>query len=175
MRRRRAQSGFTLMEIMVAVAILGILAAIALPSFASTSRRMLGETEVREFFGELALREEQYRLEYAAYVSTGANESSPFPANPSASAKTLGSLPAVWTALKVRPPSSRARCTYVVIAGTPTDTPGPMASAQFHFVPPERSWFYLLAQCDLDANAGTNSYYFMSSEDQTVQTLNPGR
>src|SRR5262245_17585579 len=119
--RRRSQSGFTLLEIMMSVAILGVLAAIALPSFASTSRRTLGETEVREFFGELALRQEQYQLEAARYISTGASESQTFPAAPSVGGQTLGTLPALWTALKVRPPSKKARCTYVVIAGTPAD------------------------------------------------------
>lgn len=174
-RTRTTEAGFTLMELMVTVAIIGVLAAIALPSFASTTRKSKGDSEVNAFFAELRVRQEQYQLEYGRYLSTGASETATFPLTPSAAAKPLGTLPAVWSALRVRPPQSQARCGYVVIAGTPSDTPGAIATGQFNYVKPEKNWFYILAHCDLDGNAGTDSYYFISSDGAAIQKLNPGR
>src|SRR5690606_41942966 len=58
-------------------------------------------------------------------------------------------------------------CGYVVIAGTPADSPGPLATA-FGFVKPaDRNWFYVLARCNLDGDAAVDSYYFASSVDPT--------
>lgn len=172
---RRPQHGFTLMELMITIGIIGVLAMIALPSFAHTSRRAQGNSEVNAFFGELILREEAYQLELGRYVSTSASETATFPAAPSLAARPLGPLPAIWTALKVRPPFTKARCTYAVIAGTPTDAAGPIATAQFRFTVPEKNWFYILARCDLDSDPATNSLYFASSENNVVQVVNRGR
>jgi prepilin-type N-terminal cleavage/methylation domain-containing protein len=173
-RTKQSQAGFTLMELMITVAIIGVLAAIAVPTFASTSRKTKGDAEVSAFFAELRIRQEQYQLEYGRYMSTGADETAVFP-TPSAKGTTLGTLPATWTALKVRPPESKARCGYVVIAGTPTDNPGAMATGSFGYVKPSKNWFYVLAHCDMDGSATTDGYYFISSDAATIQKLNPGR
>lgn len=171
---RGSQSGFTLIEMMVTVAIVGALAAIALPTFASESRKAKGDAEVGAFFAELAVREEQYAIERGAYLSTGTGESATFPATPSASAQALGTLPATWQTLKIRPPESSVRCGYVVIAGTSGGTAGTIAGTTFGYAPPAKNWFYVLAHCDLDGNSATDSYYLASSDDSKILKSNPG-
>jgi prepilin-type N-terminal cleavage/methylation domain-containing protein len=173
-RTRNRQSGFTLIELMVVVALVAVLATIALPSFAGQSRKAKGDAEVSAFFAELKVREEQYAVENGVYLSTGASESATFPATPSAGAQTLGTLPATWQSLKVRTPESTARCGYVVIAGIKTGTAGAMATT-FGFTVPAKNWFYLLAHCDLDGNNAVDSYYFIAGDDSKIQKTNYGQ
>jgi prepilin-type N-terminal cleavage/methylation domain-containing protein len=172
---RDRQSGFTLLEIMVVVALIGILAAIALPSFTRDTRKAKGDSEVAAFFGELKVREEQYHLENGVYLSTGASETATFPATPSATAQTLGTLPTTWQSLKVRTPESTARCGYVVIAGTKGGSAGTMATTSFAYTPPAKNWFYVLAHCDLDGNNTVDSYYFISNDNSKIQKINHGQ
>jgi type II secretory pathway pseudopilin PulG len=164
-----------LLELLVVVALVGILAAIALPSFAGESRKAKGDTEVAAFFGELKVRQEQYALEQGRYLSTGTSESATFPATPSATGQALGTLPTTWQTLKIRTPESSARCAYVVIAGTRTDSAGTMATTTFGYTPPAKNWFYILARCDLDADAAVDSYYFISNDSSKIQKTNHGR
>jgi prepilin-type N-terminal cleavage/methylation domain-containing protein len=170
---RASQSGFTLIEMMVTVAIVGALAAIALPTFAGESRKAKGDAEVGAFFAELAVREEQYAVENGRYLSTGASESATFPATPSPMTRALGTLPATWQTLKIRPPEDSVRCAYVVIAGN-AGTAGAVGTT-FGYTPPAKNWFYVLAHCDLDGNTATDSYYFASSDDAKIQKSNPGQ
>jgi type IV pilus assembly protein PilE len=165
---RSREAGLTLMELMIAVAVVGVLAAIALPSSAGTSRRARGDAELR-------LRQEAYHLEYGRYVSTGSSESAAFPVAPSAQARALGALPATWVALRVAPPTATARCAYVMIAGTAGDAPGAIASSTFAYTTPAKNWFYLLGRCDLDGDPALDSYYFASSDEPAVRRVNPGR
>ena len=174
-RMRGRQSGFTLLELMVVVTLVGVLAAIALPSFTGESRKSRGDSEVGAFFGELAVREEQYAVENGKYLSTGASETASFPVTPTPGATALGTLPATWQTLKVRTPESSARCTYVVIAGLPTDTAGSMASTTFAYTPPAKNWFYILAHCNLDGDSSVDSYYFISNDNAKIQKTNYGR
>ena len=172
---RNTSSGFTLLELMVVVALIGVLAAIALPSFAGTSRKAKGDAEVAAFFAELAVREQQYAIEHGAYLSTASDETTTFPATPSASAQALGALPATWQTLKIRTPESSARCGYVVIAGVRDGAAGEIASTSFGYAPPAKNWFYLLAHCNLDGNGAVDSYYFATSDDARVQKTNYGQ
>jgi prepilin-type N-terminal cleavage/methylation domain-containing protein len=174
-RSRNQQSGFTLIELMVVVVLVGILAAIALPSFAGQTRKAKGDSEVSSFFAELKVREEQYAVETGKYLSTGASESATFPATAKPTAQALGTLPAAWQALKVRTPESTARCGYVVIAGTKTDTAGTIASTTFAYTAPAKNWFYILAHCDLDGNNTVDSYYFISNDNSKIQKTNYGQ
>lgn len=171
---RSHQAGFTLLELMVVVTLIGILAAVALPSFAGQSRKAKGDSEVGAFFAELAVREEQYAIENGRYLSTG-SEATTFPATPSAAGQPLGSLPTTWQTLKIRPPESTARCGYVVVAGTKAETPGSIASTAFGYTAPAKNWFYVLAHCNLDGNATVDSYYFASSDDARIQKTNYGQ
>jgi prepilin-type N-terminal cleavage/methylation domain-containing protein len=173
---RSRQSGFTLIEMMVAVAILGVLAWIAMPSFMNTSRRVKGDSEVSQFIAELRVREEQYVLERGAYLSTGANENDMFPTTPLAAGQNIGAVPATWQQLRVRPPTmNKIRCAYTVVAGTATDTPGAIATNTFNYVKPDKNWFYILARCNLDGSSVLDSYYFTTSESSQILKKNPGK
>jgi type IV pilus assembly protein PilA len=172
--RRNVSSGFTLLELMVVVALIGVLAAIALPSFASQSRKAKGDSEVAAFFGELAVREEQYALENGKYLATSGSEAATFPTTATPGGQTISTLPTTWQTLKVRTPESVARCGYVVIAGTKSDPAGSIASTSFGYTPPARNWFYVLAHCNLDGNSAVDSYYFASSDDARILKTNYG-
>jgi type IV pilus assembly protein PilE len=65
------QSGFTLIELLIVVVVIGILAAIAIPSYqdyVTRSRR----AEAQSYMMDLALREEKHRANNITYVAHGA-------------------------------------------------------------------------------------------------------
>lgn len=64
----RAQSGFTLIELMVVVAVLGIIAAIALPSY-NDHVRAGRRSEAMGAVGELQMRQERWRAENTGYAT----------------------------------------------------------------------------------------------------------
>ncbi|MEM8546479.1 MAG: type II secretion system protein [Cyanobacteria bacterium P01_H01_bin.119] len=63
---KRTQAGFTLIELMIVMVILGILAAIALPTFASMTRRAR-YSEARLQLNAAAKQIQLYRLEHGSY------------------------------------------------------------------------------------------------------------
>lgn len=65
---RRRAAGFTLMEIMVVVIVVGILAAIGLPSYQEAMRKSR-RTDARETLMEVASRQEQFMLDRSTYTA----------------------------------------------------------------------------------------------------------
>jgi type IV pilus assembly protein PilE len=70
--RVREGSGFTLIELMVAVVIAAILASIAIPSYTASIRKSR-RTEARTALLDLASREERFNSTNTAYTSAPAN------------------------------------------------------------------------------------------------------
>jgi prepilin-type N-terminal cleavage/methylation domain-containing protein len=169
------QAGFTLIEIIVAVALIGILAAIAVVKFGKQARKSRA-TEVQAVFAELRNREEQYHLENGVYFSTGGDEDAIHPASPGPQSQPFEPQPAGWAPLRVKSPLNNVYCGYVVMAGRGGDGTNLGAkAADFGLVAaPATDWYYLLAHCDLDGNNARDSYYFSSSADVKVQKENDG-
>jgi len=67
---KKNESGFTLIELLVVVAIIGILAAIAIPQFAEYRKRGFDSRSVSDL-RNAATAEEAYFADYEKYVSCG--------------------------------------------------------------------------------------------------------
>ena len=65
----RWSRGFTLIELMIAVVIVGILAAIALPSYASYMRKS-ARAEAQSFLTDAASRQQQFLVDRRAYATS---------------------------------------------------------------------------------------------------------
>ncbi len=68
----RKPAGFTLVELVITVAVLGILAAIALPSYQSYVKRA-NRSSAQSLMLDLANREQQYLLDNRAFLGGGAS------------------------------------------------------------------------------------------------------
>jgi prepilin-type N-terminal cleavage/methylation domain-containing protein len=171
-RHRRAQAGFTLLEIMIVVALIGILAAVVVPSWIRESRKAKGDSEITAMFAEIATKQEQYKIDSGVYLSASTCPSAPSSGGVDFNATCVTSGSA-WASLRVSSPESKLRCTYAVTAGaagaTLTPPTGFTVANQ-----PVGGWYYILGVCDLDGQSGTNAMFFQSSTDTVIQKLNAG-
>jgi type IV pilus assembly protein PilE len=163
--------GFTLIELMIAVAVIGILAWIAIPAFFSESKRGKARSEVAAMFAELQTKESQYRLDNTSYLSAVA-----CPAAPNINGQIASSCNAAggpWRDLRVQLPESTLYCSYTITAGAAGTTPAP--PSPFNIAPDVHgmSWYYITAECDMDASA-TNAQYFTCSWDTKILSAHEG-
>ena len=70
--RRRCRSGFTLIELMIVVAVVAILAAIAYPSYLAQVRKG-HRAAAQSYLMDLAQREQQYMLDARSYTGNPAD------------------------------------------------------------------------------------------------------
>ncbi len=174
---RDRESGFTLIELMVAVAVIAILSVIALPSFFSESRKTKASSEVQPMFNDLRVRLEQFLQENGKYPAS-IGESTLHPSSaPSSTRQALNPLPSTWQALKVRiSGADEVFCGYTWVTGLANDPSNIDTQASlFGFLTPAIDWYYLLAKCDMDGDSTTFSYYFTSSADPTIRKLDEGK
>lgn len=182
---RRALAGFSLVELMVVVVIMGILSAIAIPIY-SGSRRRAQAIEASEVLSRIVRAQEAYRAHFGAYSDvahdetlTGMNENTAgsdpgdgvwWPrATTSTGQSFYGGLPLAWDQLGVRPRDT-VRFSYKTFSGNANVTPSVGVSGDLGWSslqPLERGlWFYAAARGDLNGD-GIYSRFETSS-------LNPG-
>ena len=176
-RERVDERGFTLIEIMIVVAIIAILAIVVVPTFIGEAKKVSAKSEVTAWFAELAAKQDRYKNEEGSYLD--------FTCAHGALTNQTQNVPctsaAEFTALGIIPPSSKSRCNYAVVTGAaganPTSAFQPDGVTTFS-VPttnPAVGWYVIQAKCNMDNDTGAYSYYITSSLDQTLQVANEGK
>jgi prepilin-type N-terminal cleavage/methylation domain-containing protein len=170
-------AGFTLLELVITLAVIAILATLALPSFLGETRMTKAGSEVRTLFSDLRIRLEQHLQEHGAYPPT-AGESIWNPAGSPGTTRVPFDLTiAQWQPLQLRlSGEDTVYCRYTFATGSANDGAniGPKA-AGFGFAAPATGWYYLLAQCDMDGDPAVLSWYFASSTNPKIKALDEGR
>jgi prepilin-type N-terminal cleavage/methylation domain-containing protein len=144
------QAGFTLVELMIVVAILGVLAAIALPMMFSYIYKAK-TIEATSFLSEIRARQESYRADFDQYCNISADETSFYPTPlPGGGQQDWGpGMPAGWTQLGALPPARKSIFGYAVVAG-PSGVPHGFAQSRGYGLADD--WFIALAAADLDGD-----------------------
>ena len=152
---RQRREGYTLIELMIVVAVIGILASVAIPSFSGYLQRAR-TTEAVTFLGEVRQRQEAYRAEFSQYCSASATPGSRIAAGTWNPAR----LPAGGVRISFDPtagdwdqlgavPDGPTYFQYRTTAGQPGQNPGITGYDGSQF------WFIAQAQGDLDGDGRT--------------------
>ncbi|HEY6880276.1 MAG TPA: prepilin-type N-terminal cleavage/methylation domain-containing protein [Polyangiales bacterium] len=149
--RSRRPEGFTLIELMIVVVILGILAVVAIPSYRSYVYRSK-TTEAIGFLGEIKSRQEAYRADFGQYAQVSVTLSSDWMPSTTPTSKPQAwdmttALGQRWTQLGAIPPGNQTLFVYQVEAGPPGTTP----SAGLGYTGSD-FWFVSRARGDLDGD-----------------------
>ena len=183
MLRHRPTRGFTLLELMIVVGILGILSAVAVVAY----KRYINNARRSEVFAMIAAlksAEESYKAEFSTYYGTTASgEEDYYPVLRSSGtepvAKTFNPTTAgnvLWQNLRVSAPASTLYCGYVVVSGSAGafGLAGARGRTLFNNVAPLRPWYYIRAACDFDGKAATDSLFETTFDSEIVFTDNEG-
>src|SRR6185437_9385477 len=140
---RQAQRGFTLVELLVAVSVLGVLGTLVMPSFARDARKARYDSEVSAMFNELLAREGEHKADFGAYHAAAACPSATNDSGTTTST-CLGSN-SDWSILGLQTKLRTLRCTYTVSTGCSGDTAVPPANVKFN--QGVESWAFVVAVC----------------------------
>lgn len=136
--RNRRRAGYTLIELLIVVAIIGVLAAVAIPSFRSYMNRAK-VSEATGFLAAIKQRQEVYRSDFSQYAACGWNPAA-VPGEDTVAWPTV----AAWQQLGARPDGD-VYFRYRSLAGNPgTTPPGTLGYTGNDF------WFVAQAEADLD-------------------------
>jgi type IV pilus assembly protein PilE len=178
------ERGFTLIELMIVVAVIAILAAIVIPAWTKEAQSSKADSEVNAMMTEIAAKLEQYKSEIGngSYYNGASPNNITTPLGPCPATETpsgsdwnasCGSA-AGWTTLHVAAPESTMRCTYKITMGDAGTVPSPPSG--FTMTTPSGAWWYVVATCDMDNNSGnTSATFFRSSNDSKLQKQNYGQ
>lgn len=169
-RTIRSKSGFTLIELMITVAILAILSAIAIVSFRKYTRRAR-TTEAYNMLGMIRMRQEAYRSEFSQYANVSGSLATMWPSTVTATSQDWYSgVPAGWTQLGVRP-TGQVYYQYATVAGLPPDVPSVPGAAPadlgYSALPSQDAWWVAEAKGDLDGD-GVQSLFETASFTNSV-------
>lgn len=149
--RTDRRQGFTMLELMIVVAVIGILSVIAIPTFQSYVYRSR-TAEAVTFLGEIRQRQESYRAEFGQYCAvsgTGAPGNNWNPSTlPASGAKVAWTPTDEWTQLGAAP-DGPVSFQYQTVAGPPGTTPNIAGFTGRDF------WFVSQARADLDGDGET--------------------
>src|SRR5678815_5069495 len=110
---RRGERGFTLLELMIAVVVLGVLAAIAIPYFTKESHQAKAGAEVQAMFSEFALREEQFKSDSNTGVYRAVATCPTTPSKtPQSTITTCQATGGDWQVVRFAAPFPSVRCSY---------------------------------------------------------------
>lgn len=138
--------GFTLIELMVVVSIIGVLAMVAVPAFSSYLQKSR-TSEAAGFLGEIKQRQESYRAEFGQYCAvSGTTTATPtyYPATVPTD-KVAWAPPAPWLQLGASP-DGLILFQYATVAGFPGVGGGSYGFPNTDF------WFVGRARADLDGD-----------------------
>lgn len=163
--RRSRRDGYTLIELMVVVAILGVLIALALPAYQGYVMRARA-AEAPTFMGEIRLREEAYRGEFYRYCAA---DWSPATVPAGGEFAEFNRAAAGWASLGAMP-DGPVRFRYSVAVGVP-GTPPPAAGGPVPGLSGNDFAYVLQAEADLDADGirmgvegySESSIYYLST------------
>jgi len=179
--RNREKSGFTLIELMIVVVILGVLAAVAVMSYRIYIQRAR-TSEAAGLLANIKAAQESYRSEFGMYCNVFGTDAAGSPTGapgPSPVAWTTATANAVWTQLGFRPDNLQVFFLLNTVAGAPNAAiPAGWTGAGAITLPTADAtfiqdyWFLARAQGDLDGD-GSRSLFWITHMTTGVDRLNP--
>ena len=178
MREGINERGFTLVELMVVIAIVAVLALVVVPQFMGEGRKVKSSTEVSPMFAELSNKEQQYKAENAVFYTAAACPTTPNKSEQDITSCLASGQP--WATLRVQPHSMKLRCSYQIEIGSAATNPTAQitvvtGSPTFvRNIPTSQaeSWFFIVAKCDGDGD-GRYAQFFTASWDTRIQQKDP--
>jgi len=180
---RGAPRGFTLIELMIVVIILGVLAAIAVPSFLQPFHYSK-TSEVQALLRDIGAKQEAFKAEFGQYLNVSGTMDFAKRRPAAAPRSDFGwvdwtpvdgdPIDDAWKRLGFRPQSA-VRFGYVVVAGLPGVTvsgvPAGLANTNDH-------WWAAVGYGNLNASgatgAGDTTQYYLSNSQNVMGVVNEG-